>query len=105
MASAFTAITSMKHALVLGNIYDSAQTRDAQLELDQQPGKKRKLEDGSEEISGSSQPWVELMKRRLPVIQLENGTWRGLVKGMAVEPYKVSLYLQTLVFFIFAHIL
>lgn len=92
LASTFTSITSTQHALALGNIYDAAQTRDAELELQQLPGKRRKLggEEEGDEISGNAQPWVGVMRRKLPVIQLANGTWRGLCKGMAVEPDKVS---------------
>ena len=94
LASVFTSITSTQHALNLGNIYDDAQTRDAKLELAQLPGResKRRRINGEEEeeTGGNAQPWVGVMRRRLPVIQLNDGTWRGLTKGMAVEPSKVS---------------
>jgi hypothetical protein len=95
LASVFTSITSTQHALNLGNIYDDSQTKDAKLELSQLPGQDRKRRrvneepEEEEETGGNAQPWVGLMRRRLPVIQLNNGTWRGLSKGMAVEPNKV----------------
>lgn len=97
LASVFTSITSTQHALNLGNVYDEAQTRDAKLELAQLPGQgrdaKRRRVNGEaeeEEAGGNAQPWVGVMRRRLPVIQLNDGTWRGLTKGMAVEPSKVG---------------
>jgi hypothetical protein len=93
LASVFTSITSTQHALNLGNIYDQEQTRDAKLELAQLPGrdaKRRRVNrEEEEESGGNAQPWVGVMRRRLPVIQLNDGTWRGLTKGMAVEPNKV----------------
>lgn len=98
LASVFTSITSTQHALNLGNVYDEAQTRDAKLELAQLPGqgrdaKRRRVngEEEEEEAGGNAQPWVGVMRRRLPVIQLNDGTWRGLTKGMAVEPSKVGV--------------
>lgn len=69
-ASTFTSITSTKHALALGNIYDPQQTRDAQLEMDELPQSDRKRLKGSDRSatgngeSGHSQPWVSIMKRR-----------------------------------------
>lgn len=94
LASVFTSITSTQHALNLGNIYNEAQTKDAKLELAQLPGRdaKRRRANGEqeeEESGGNAQPWVGVMRRRLPVIQLHDGTWRGLTKGMAVEPIRV----------------
>jgi len=95
LASVFTSVTSTQHALNLGNIYDESQTRDAVLELSQLPMQQRKRrkangeEEEDENRGGNAQPWVGLMRRHLPVIQLNDGTWRGLTKGMAVEPDKV----------------
>jgi hypothetical protein len=95
LASVFTSVTSTQHALNLGNIYDEAQTKDAMLELAQLPMQQRKRrrvngeEDDDDNSGGNAQPWVGLMRRHLPVIQLNDGTWRGLTKGMAVEPDKV----------------
>jgi hypothetical protein len=95
LASVFTSVTSTQHALNLGNIYDESQTRDAVLELSQLPMQQRKRrrvdgeQDEDDNVGGNAQPWVGLMRRHLPVIQLNDGTWRGLTKGMAVEPDKV----------------
>jgi hypothetical protein len=88
LASVFTSVTSTQHALNLGNIYTAEQERDARLEMSQLPGKRRKSDEAGEG-EGNSQPWVGVMRRRLPVIQLADKTWRGLSKGMAVEPEKV----------------
>ncbi|KAJ9092536.1 hypothetical protein QFC21_006767 [Naganishia friedmannii] len=102
LASTFTSVTSTKHALALGNIYTPEQTRDAQLEMDElpQPAGKRsryasddasRLREG--EQGGHSQPWVSIMKRS-PVIQRADGTWRGVLKGMPVEPYRAHSYIS-----------
>ncbi|GHJ90069.1 hypothetical protein NliqN6_6471 [Naganishia liquefaciens] len=98
LASTFTSITSTKHALALGNIYDPQQTRDAQLEMDELPQSDSKRFKGSDGRangtgeSGHSQPWVSIMKRR-PVIKRADGTWRGVLKGMPVEPYRAHSYI------------
>ncbi|KAJ9112237.1 hypothetical protein QFC22_006321 [Naganishia vaughanmartiniae] len=108
LASTFTSVTSTKHALALGNIYTPEQTRDAQLEMDELPqpsgsGKRGRFSDGGagdsarvrdgEQAGGHSQPWVSIMKRS-PVIQRADGTWRGLLKGMPVEPYRAHSYIS-----------
>ncbi|KAJ9120328.1 hypothetical protein QFC24_005282 [Naganishia onofrii] len=105
LASTFTSVTSTRHALALGNIYTPEQTRDAQLEMDELPqpsgsGKRGRFSDGGtggteegEQTGGHSQPWVSIMKRS-PVIQRGDGTWRGVLKGMPVEPYRAHSYIS-----------
>jgi hypothetical protein len=65
VASTFTSVTSTKHALALGNIYDPQQTRDAQLEMDELPRPEKRARGGEDgEQGGHAQPWVSIMKRR-----------------------------------------
>jgi len=44
--------------------------------------------------AGSSQPYVELMGRKIPVMKTERGEWRGIVKGDVVEPEVGYGYIQ-----------
>ncbi|BEI80468.1 hypothetical protein CcaverHIS002_0109970 [Cutaneotrichosporon cavernicola] len=69
LAHVYVHIGSMKHALNLGNIYDAAQTRDAEDEIRELPGE-----------AG-------------PVIERPNGTWRAIQKGVPVEPSVGYLYI------------
>lgn len=80
-------ISSLKHALMLGNILNPKETREAEEEMRELPGMHnfRKKEDprGSkgkgknkeviEDIIGSSQPWVGLMKSRYVLL------WRDML--------------------------
>lgn len=35
---------------------------------------------------GPSQPYVELMGRKIPMLSLQNGEWRGIANGAIAEP-------------------
>ncbi|KAG8895585.1 hypothetical protein FRB99_000452 [Tulasnella sp. 403] len=43
--------------------------------------------------AGSTQPFVELMGRN-PVLEKEDGQWRGIVKGAPVDPAEAFGYIQ-----------
>jgi len=45
-------------------------------------------------IAGSSQPYVELMGRTIPVMKTETGEWRGIIKGHVVESETAYGYIQ-----------
>lgn len=111
LASTFTSVTSTQHALNLGNVYTPEQKRDAELEMAQLPrdysaseipgsttwddGKRRRIgfeaaAGTPESRGGNAQPWVTVMRRKLPVIQLTDKTWRGLSRGAAVDPDQVG---------------
>ncbi|BEI88272.1 uncharacterized protein CcaverHIS019_0109900 [Cutaneotrichosporon cavernicola] len=106
LAHVYVHIGSMKHALNLGNIYDAAQTRDAEDEIRELPGEagyrrpgapgvspqKRGWRETIEKPVGSSQPWVMLLGTN-PVIERPNGTWRAIQKGVPVEPSVGYLYI------------
>jgi len=44
--------------------------------------------------AGSTQPFVELMGRKIPVLEGEAGEWRGIIKGSPVEPKSPFGYIQ-----------
>ncbi|KAL8279292.1 hypothetical protein RQP46_008329 [Phenoliferia psychrophenolica] len=44
--------------------------------------------------AGSSQPYVELMGRQIPVLTMQDGEWRGITKGAVAEPAQAWSYLQ-----------
>ncbi|PVG00538.1 hypothetical protein CPB86DRAFT_754796 [Serendipita vermifera] len=50
-------------------------------------------EKGMEPGMGTAQPHVELMGRRIPLFQTENGQWRALMKGEPVLPSKAFSYI------------
>lgn len=77
LAHVYVHIGSMKHALALGNIYDAAQTRDAEEEIRELPGEhdykrpgaptspvRRRWEKPEPKAVGSSQPWVMLLRSK-----------------------------------------
>ncbi|KAK4056241.1 hypothetical protein OIO90_002684 [Microbotryomycetes sp. JL221] len=51
---------------------------------------KQRLEPGG----GPSQPFVELMGRRVPVLSTQNGQWRAIAQGQVVEPSQAYNYIQ-----------
>ncbi|ORY34944.1 hypothetical protein BCR39DRAFT_138636 [Naematelia encephala] len=100
-------ISSLKHALMLGNILNPAETKEAEDELSELPGeipfvpkankakgkgRARGREEVVETAIGSSQPWVGIMRSR-PVIERPDGTWRAIQKGLPVEPSVAYLYI------------
>lgn len=77
IAHVYVHISSLKHALGLGNILDAQQTREAEEEIRELPGEHdyRKPADNSrswrhnrdakvEKAVGSSQPWVGILKAK-----------------------------------------
>ncbi|GMK57676.1 hypothetical protein CspeluHIS016_0405100 [Cutaneotrichosporon spelunceum] len=119
LAHVYVHIGSMKHALALGNIYDAAQTRDAENEIRELPGeagyrrpgapnspqKRKGWQETVGKPVGSSQPWVMLLGTKMyatyfrmmsdasPVIERPDGTWRAIQKGVPVEPSVGYLYI------------
>lgn len=45
-------------------------------------------------LSGSNQPFVDLMGRKVPVLSLQNEEWRGIVKGAVSEPASAFGYIR-----------
>ena len=85
IAHVYVHLSSLKHALMLGNILNKQETKEAEEELAELPGgdtdrwaKKRKAESGKGgwkgkgrgeeksvgEIVGSSQPWVQILRAK-----------------------------------------
>ncbi|KAK4690663.1 hypothetical protein P7C70_g9521, partial [Phenoliferia sp. Uapishka_3] len=44
--------------------------------------------------AGTSQPYVDLMGRQVPVLTMQDGEWRGITKGGVAEPSTAFSYLQ-----------
>lgn len=84
---------SREEALSLAQAYteNNATSRAATLGINQSHSSK----DGPK-LAGSkgNQPYVDLMGRRLHVIGLQDGSWRALSDGKAVEPDRAYGYLQ-----------
>ncbi|SCV72642.1 BQ2448_4179 [Microbotryum intermedium] len=43
---------------------------------------------------GSSQPFVDLMGRKVPVLSTATGEWRAITKGVVADPQKAYAYVQ-----------
>ncbi|KAG9050050.1 hypothetical protein FS842_011434, partial [Serendipita sp. 407] len=74
IASAYTEMNATTRGVNLG-IYEKGK------EMGMEPG------------SNTAQPHVELMGRRIPLFQTENGQWRALMKGDPVSPAKAYSYI------------
>ncbi|TXT13506.1 hypothetical protein VHUM_00873 [Vanrija humicola] len=106
IAHVYVHISSLKHALVLGNVLNAQQTREAEEEIRELPGeenyrrpddanawRKRRRGEAEPAVSVSSgQPWVGIMRAK-PVIERPDGTWRAIQKGVSVEPSVAYLYI------------
>ncbi|GAA5919426.1 hypothetical protein JCM5296_004991 [Sporobolomyces johnsonii] len=44
---------------------------------------------------GSSQPFVEILGRRVPVLSTQSGEWRAISKGVVADPSKGFSYMQS----------
>ncbi|EJT48821.1 hypothetical protein A1Q1_02156 [Trichosporon asahii var. asahii CBS 2479] len=95
-------ISSLKHALFLGNVLNAQQVKEAEDEIRELPGEhdfKAKVTTKDwkrgkpQPAVGSSQPWVGIMNSN-PVIERPDGTWRAIQQGAAVEPSVVSYVLE-----------
>ncbi|WOO77860.1 uncharacterized protein LOC62_01G001418 [Vanrija pseudolonga] len=107
IAHVYVHISSLKHALVLGNVLNAAETREAEEEIRELPGeenyrrpddreawRKRRRGEAEPAVSVSSgQPWVGIMRAKIPVIERPDGTWRAIQKGVSVEPSVAYLYI------------
>ncbi|EIW71720.1 hypothetical protein TREMEDRAFT_28164 [Tremella mesenterica DSM 1558] len=106
IAHVYVHLSSLKHALMLGNILTPQETKEAEEELRELPGeeKRRKVSSGKlrgrgrkeeeDDVKvGSSQPWVGIMKA-IPVVERSDGSWRALEKGVPVEPSQAYLYIS-----------
>ncbi|ORX37955.1 hypothetical protein BD324DRAFT_410162 [Kockovaella imperatae] len=114
IAHVYVHLSSLRHALMLGNILNKQETKEAEEELAELPGgddqkwslKRKKVHDtnsrdwrnkGKEksvsEIVGSSQPWVQILRAKIPVIERPDGTWRAIQKGVPVPPSTAYLYI------------
>ncbi|WVQ79433.1 hypothetical protein IAT38_001531 [Cryptococcus sp. DSM 104549] len=110
IAQAYVHISSLKHALTLGNILNEEEKREAELELGQLPDgdkgakwKKEKERDRSRggwktkgkeaESVGSAQPWVEVMGSK-PIIERPDGTCRAIQKSVPVKPSQAFTYIS-----------
>ncbi|WVW86680.1 hypothetical protein I302_108734 [Kwoniella bestiolae CBS 10118] len=117
LAHVYVHISSLKHALQLGNILNDVETREAKEEIEDLPdgemglpSKFRKMNKspskgkgkgrgrgGDEDGSGSgvrisSQPWVGIMRAK-PIIERPDGTIRAIQKGEPVGPGQAYLYI------------
>jgi len=48
----------------------------------------------TEAVKGGSQPYVELMGRRIPLFKTQNSQWRALSNGIAVQPSTAFSYIS-----------
>ncbi|OCF38828.1 hypothetical protein I317_07370 [Kwoniella heveanensis CBS 569] len=119
IAHVYVHISSLKHALMLGNILGEQETREARREVEELPGGEKELPDklrrqmqdeqtrgrggrgwkgkGREEtqrrdVAGSAQPWVQLMRAK-PIIERPDATCRAIQKGEPVGPGQAYLYI------------
>ncbi|KAL1412956.1 hypothetical protein Q8F55_000705 [Vanrija albida] len=106
IAHVYVHIGSLKHALALGNVLNAQEAREAEDEIRELPGeenyrrderqdwrKKRRGELEPVVSVSSGQPWVGLMRQKIPVIERPDGTWRAIQKGVPVEPSVAFLYI------------
>ncbi|RSH93530.1 hypothetical protein EHS25_007888 [Saitozyma podzolica] len=111
IAHVYVHISSLKHALMLGNILNPAEAREAEEEISELPGENGGMADGKGgagrskgkgkvwgnaregERGGSSQPWVGILGAKIPVIERPDGTWRAIQKGVAIQPSVAYLYI------------
>ncbi|WVF68646.1 hypothetical protein IAT40_003416 [Kwoniella sp. CBS 6097] len=122
IAHVYVHISSLKHALMLGNILGEQETREARREVEELPGgemelpaKLRRQDEQSfrnggrgrggwgwkgkgrdmerrTDVAGSAQPWVQLMRAK-PIIERPDGTCRAIQKGEPVGPGQAYLYI------------
>ncbi|OCF77786.1 hypothetical protein I204_01787 [Kwoniella mangroviensis CBS 8886] len=115
LAHVYVHISSLKHALQLGNILNDVETREAKEEIEDLPdgemglpskfrktnqnspskfgkgkGKQKEVEGNAVRIS--SQPWVGIMRAK-PIIERPDGTIRAIQKGEPVGPGQSYMYI------------
>ncbi|KAG9016900.1 hypothetical protein FRB93_009430 [Tulasnella sp. JGI-2019a] len=73
IASVYTELNATSKGISIG-VFDESKNRD--------------------HVAGSTQPFVELMGRKIPVLETETGEWRGIVKGCPVDPKSPFGYIQ-----------
>ncbi|WRT69464.1 uncharacterized protein IL334_006450 [Kwoniella shivajii] len=114
IAHVYVHISSLKHALMLGNILGEEETREAREEIEELPGGEKDLpsklrkkevkgkgrnrfgrkDDEKVEIRshGSAQPWIGIMRAK-PILERPDGTIRAIEKGVPVGPGQAYLYI------------
>ncbi|WVQ96184.1 hypothetical protein IAU59_003287 [Kwoniella sp. CBS 9459] len=118
IAHVYVHISSLKHALMLGNILGEQETREARREVEELPGGEKELpaklrrqeeqsrnvgrgrggwkgkgrETERRDVASSAQPWVQLMRAK-PIIERPDGTCRAIQKGEPVGPGQAYLYI------------
>ncbi|WWC93028.1 uncharacterized protein L201_007992 [Kwoniella dendrophila CBS 6074] len=114
LAHVYVHVSSLKHALMLGNILNEQETREAKEEIEELPGgelnlpskfrktnspqkkkpyfRQKQNEDDNVTIRESSQPWIGIMRAK-PIIERPDGTVRAIQKGVPVGPGQAYLYI------------
>ncbi|WVR08251.1 hypothetical protein IAU60_005298 [Kwoniella sp. DSM 27419] len=115
IAHVYVHISSLKHALMLGNILGEQETREARMEVEELPGGEKELpaklrrnkddekrrggwrgkakgRETVRDVASSAQPWVQLMRAK-PIIERPDGTCRAIQKGEPVGPGQAYMYI------------
>ncbi|GAA6018883.1 hypothetical protein JCM11491_001711 [Sporobolomyces phaffii] len=80
---------SRQEALSIAHVYTNLNATSKGVALGIKPASELKNE------IGSSQPFVELMGRKVPVLSTQDSGWRGISQGSVTEPSKAFAYIRS----------
>lgn len=82
-------------SLAQGYTEANAQSRAASLGISKSSSSSSSASpDKGKSVGAGTQPYVELMGRKVPVLGLQDGTWRAVSGGKPIEPDRAFKYLK-----------